>query len=491
LKDAAHKAILDSLIDPVSLYENAPCGYFSFTPTGEIIKINKTLLDWLGYAQDQVVYKTGFTDLISKGGKIYYEMFYFPLLQLQNAVNEINFDFIRKDGSRFPALLNSNVIRSENGLLLAVNATVYNITDRKRYEAELLEAKKAADAERRRFEFLSDFIPDMIWSTTRQGKLNYINKRFRDFFELPQDEIDITGIFSKVHVKEHYLLLSSWVKAIRTGLDYQIQLRLIDKVGHFQWYLIRAMPFKNADGEILKWMGACTNINEHVTALEKLDEFISVASHELKTPITTLTASLQLMQKFKDSASGIKILPRLIDQSFRSAEKINTLISDLLNTGNLKEGQMILQTAPLNVASLLNTACPHVANEGIYQIEINCHQDLEVTADEHRIEQVLVNFVNNAMKYAPESKTIFLSASAIGEHEVKISVRDTGPGITAERLPHVFDRYYRIDNSGHNYSGLGLGLYICAEIIRRHGGKIGVDSEPGKGSDFWFTLPMR
>jgi PAS domain S-box-containing protein len=490
LEDAAHKAFLDSLVDLVTLYENAPCGYFSFTPKGEIIKINRTLASWLGYEQDQLVYKTGFTDLISRGGKIYYEMFYFPLLQLQNAVNEINFDFIRKDGSRFPALLNSSVIRSDSGELLAVNATVYDITDRKRYEQELLEAKKAADSERTRFEFLSDFIPDMIWTASAHGKLNYVNKRFMDFFELPGDEIDVKGIFSKVHNKERHLLLSSWVKAIRSGQDYQVQIRLLDQLGRFHWYLVRAMPFKNQQGEVVKWMGACTNVNEHVTALEKMDEFISVASHELKTPITSLTASLQLMQRYKDSPSALKTLPRLIDQSYRSAEKINTLVSDLLNAGNLKEGQIALQTSPVNVAQLLKSACQHVADEGIFRIEITCPQALEMIADEHRIEQVLVNFVNNAVKYAPKSKTIFVSADRLGENEIKISVRDNGPGITPERLPYIFERYYRINNSGHNYSGLGLGLYICAEIIRRHEGKIGVESEPGKGSNFWFTLPI-
>jgi PAS domain S-box-containing protein len=488
--DAEHKAFLDSLVDPASLYENAPCGYFSFTPTGQVIKINKTLLDWLGYDREQIVYTLNFTDLISRGGKIYYEMFYFPLLQLQSAVNEINFDFIRKDGSRFPALVNSMVIRSEDAELLAINATIYDITDRKRYEAELLESKKLADAERIRFEFLSDFIPDMIWTASAEGKLNYVNKRFRDFFELPATAIDISNIFHKVHSKDRYRLLSSWVKAIRSGLDYQSEVRLLDGMGDFQWYLVRAVAFKSDNGKIIKWMGASTNINTHVTAIEKLDEFISVASHELKTPITALLASLQVMQKFKDSESGMKIMPRLIEQSHRSALKINELISDLLNTGNLKEGQMVLNVAQVNVAELLHATCPHVASEGVFELVVICDPGLVVIADENRIDQVLVNFVNNAVKYAPGSKRIFLTAEVTDGNLVKISVRDTGPGIAAERVPYVFDRYYRVSNAGHQYSGLGLGLYICAEIVRRHDGKIGVNSKLGEGSEFWFTLPM-
>jgi len=490
VNEAENKAFLDSLVDPASLYENAPCGYFSFTPSGQIIKVNKTLLDWLGYDREQIIYTLKFIDLISRGGRIYYEMFYFPLLQLQSAVNEINFDFVRKDGSRFPALINSTVIRSDRAELLAINATVYDITDRKRYEAELLEAKKLADAERSRFEFLSDFIPDMIWTASAEGKLNYVNKRFRDFFTLPETIIDIANIFHKVHARDRHLLLSSWVKAIRTGRDYQTQVRLLDGMGDFQWYLVRAVAFKNREGEVIKWMGASTNINTHVTAIEKLDEFISVASHELKTPITALLGSLQLMQKFKDSESGIKMMPRLIEQSHRSTVKINELVSDLLNTDNLKEGQMALNTTRINVAELLTASCPHVSAEGVFELIITCDAGLQVIADLNRIDQVLVNFVNNAVKYAPHSKKIFLTAEPVEDDQVKISVRDTGPGIPADRLPYVFDRYYRVNNAGYQYSGLGLGLYICAEIVRKHGGQIGVNSEPGEGSTFWFTLPM-
>ncbi|TKC09206.1 sensor histidine kinase [Pedobacter frigoris] len=483
------KAFLDSLVDAEMLYDHAPCGYFSFTPNGLVIKVNQTLLDWLGYSRAEVVYNITFTDLISRGGRIYYEMFYFPLLQLQSAVNEINFDFIRKDDSRFPALINSNVIRSESGELLAVNATVYNITDRKKYEQELLDAKKMADAERNRFESLSDFIPEMVWTASADGTLNYVNKRFINFFNLGVGQIDLLAVIKRIHHKDRLGLMKNWLKTIRTEHEFKSQIRFQDAVGTFQWYMVRAVALLDEDGSVSKWMGSCTDINEHVTAIEKLDEFISVASHELKTPITSLKGALQLMNKFKDSGNGLQLMPKLIEQSNRSAEKISNLVADLLNTGNIKEGQMSLQKTRFNVLHALQNTCPHVSDGGAYELVIDADPDLEVSADENRIDQILVNFVNNAIKYAPNSKRIYLRAERIAEMEVKISVADLGPGIAAEKLPYVFERYYRIDSSGHNYSGLGLGLYICAEIVRKHGGKIGVESEPGSGTTFWFTLP--
>ncbi|WP_244214344.1 sensor histidine kinase [Pedobacter jejuensis] len=101
----------------------------------------------------------------------------------------------------------------------------------------------------------------------------------------------------------------------------------------------------------------------------------------------------------------------------------------------------------------------------------------------------MVNFVNNAVKYAPGNKEIKVKIEKIG-NTAKVSVSDGGPGIAPEKIPYLFDRYYRVDSSGSQYSGLGLGLYICAEIIKKHNGHIGVDSELGGGSTFWFVIPI-
>jgi PAS domain S-box-containing protein len=487
-KDARRK-LLHSLIDIQSLYELAPCGYLSFSAEGEIFKANATLLSWLGYSSEQVVDRLSFTDLISPGGRIYYEMFYFPLLQLQSAVNEISFDFVRSDGLRFPALVNSNAIRSEQGELLAVIATVHDITDRKKYEQELLLTKNAADAERSRFKFLSDFLPEMIWTADGDGLPNYFNKRFLNFFSASSSGSELPQILSRVLERDRHTLLRGWITTLRSGDDFQAQVRLLDGLGDSQWYLIRAVGLREGNGKVSKWIGSCTNINEHMTAIEKLDEFISIASHELRTPITTLKASLQLMERFKEQIADIRMLPKLIEQASRSAEKIGSLVTDLLNAGNIKEGQMQLQKKMVDVIELLKSTCPHVTSiPGGYNLVFDCPKGLEVFADELRIDQVLVNFVNNAIKYASGSKDIFLSAQQL-EGAVKISVRDTGPGISAEKLPRIFERYYRVERSGPGYSGLGLGLYICAEIVRRHGGEIGVDSIVGEGTSFWFTLP--
>ncbi len=229
---------------------------------------------------------------------------------------------------------------------------------------------------------------------------------------------------------------------------------------------------------------------DNITAKKELeqrkDDFISVASHELKTPVTSLKASLQLLDRMKQQ-STTPAMVRMIEQANRSVEKVTLLIDSLLNATRMSEGHLDLQLSSINALKLLKSACAHIQTAD-YNFIFEADPELRIYADENRIEQVLVNLVNNAVKYAAGSSAIHLKASREGD-QVKISVRDFGPGIEHEKLPHLFDRHYRVDFSGMQYSGLGLGLYISAEIVKKHGGAIQVASTVGSGSTFWFSLP--
>lgn len=254
-----------------------------------------------------------------------------------------------------------------------------------------------------------------------------------------------------------------------------------------KWLKSTGIIINGDDGNVLSVSGTILDITEQKEMEQRKDDFISIASHELKTPVTSLKASLQLLNKMKDSPSPV-MLPKLIEQANRSMEKVNSLIEDLLNANRMSAGQLHLNKAIFTVSEMLAGCCNHVRSAGIHELIFQGDKTLKLYADEHQIDQVVVNFVNNAVKYASGSKNIYLITEKVNDL-VKVSVKDTGPGIDADMLPNLFSRYYRADYSGKQYSGLGLGLYISAEIIKRHGGEIGVDSEPGKGSTFWFTLP--
>jgi PAS domain S-box-containing protein len=485
---AAHVNLkfLATLIDAEALYQDAPCGYFSFLPDGTIIKINRTLLKWLDYSEDELVAKMKVSHLLSTGGKLYYQMFYLPLVLLKGTVNEISFDICRKDGSRFPALINSVAFNDTENKLLAVNVVVNDITDRKKYESELLRAKQLAEAELVKFEFVSDFIPEMIWTAAADGTINYFNKRFLDNFETDTAISNRENLIRHIHPDDRIASLRAWAEAIHEGEDFEIQLRLQNKLGLYAWYLLKGSPYRDADGTISRWLGSCLNVNSHVLEIGKKDEFISIASHELKTPITSLKLTLQLLNRMQTDLPERQI--KMLRQADDSVKKIVALVDDLLNVNRLNAGQMVLKKQIFNLAEMLNNSCQHILVQGTYSLVIKGDKSLMVEADENRIDQVVTNFVNNAIKYAPDSGIIELNIEQQNKM-VRLSVIDSGPGIDADKLPHLFERYYRADHTGTQYSGLGLGLYICAEIIKRHNGKIGVESELGKGSTFWFTLP--
>lgn len=259
--------------------------------------------------------------------------------------------------------------------------------------------------------------------------------------------------------------------------------------GEERFYIsINAAPLRDEDDHIIGGIGTFMDVTVRRKNIQNKDEFISVASHELRTPVTSLKAALQLLDRMKDNPSP-KMLPVLIDQANKSLNKLSVLISDLLNTTKMTEGQLHLNKKQVILSYLVKDCCQNLHTEAGHQVVVDGDTNLQLSADADKIEQVINNFINNVVKYAPDTKDIHISIEQVG-NMAKVSVKDNGPGIPPEKLPHLFDRYYRVDNSGIQYSGLGLGLYICAEIIKKHNGQIGADSEVGKGSTFWFTLPL-
>jgi signal transduction histidine kinase len=257
--------------------------------------------------------------------------------------------------------------------------------------------------------------------------------------------------------------------------------------GLYRWHLIRVMPIKNETGELQLWVGTATDIEELRLLQQQKDDFISIASHELKTPLTSLKAALQLLDRMKDNPSP-KMLP-MITLANKSLAKVNVLVEDLLNASKLNEGQLSISPKNFILANVITESCQYHRGEGIYTITTKGDMDVEVYADAVRIDQIMINFITNAIKYAPDSKLIEILIEKTNGM-AKVSVKDSGVGIPAEKQCFLFDRYYRVNNSGSQYTGLGLGLYICAEIIKVHNGEIGVISENGKGRTFWFTLPV-
>lgn len=338
------------------------------------------------------------------------------------------------------------------------------------------------------FKQMADSIIQMIWITDATGFHEYYNKRWYDFTGTSYEQTQGEGWNIMFHPDDRERAWKMWSHSLQTGDPYEIEYRLRKYTGEYAWVLGRAAPYYDLSGRIVKWFGTCTDINDLKHLQQQKDDFISIASHELKTPLTSLTAAIQLLYRFKENPPA-GMLTKLIEQANKSNLKVTALVNDLLNVSKLTDGQMHINYTTFNIGEAATDCCQSFLADGKYTLINTGDPDLKVNADEDRIKQVLINFINNAIKYAPLSRNIVIHTEAVPAG-VKVSVIDKGQGIPAEKQKHLFDRYYRADNSGIQYSGLGLGLYICSQIIQKHQGEIGVNSEPGKGSAFWFTLPV-
>lgn len=313
-----------------------------------------------------------------------------------------------------------------------------------------------------------------------------VSGRFNTIFGI-EGPVGNKTINSIVHPDDRETRLNAHKEALISGTLYY-EARVIHKDGSLHWFRAQGKVLYNEHNQPVRMLGTVLDVTAYKELQQQKDDFISIASHELKTPITSLKASLQLIDKIKDNPSK-DMMPRLIMQSRKSVERVSILVDDLLNVSRLQQTEIQLNKSYFILSQLLNTIVNPFSITSKIKFSIIGELELQVFADEHRIDQVVTNLVTNVAKYAPNSETVTLAIEKNND-TVKVSVTDQGQGIPAEKIPHLFDRYYRVDSSGNHASGLGLGLYICSEIIKRHGGQMGVESELGQGSMFWFTLPL-
>lgn len=386
--------------------------------------------------------------------------------------------------------LNDSQIRKEKSIadekLKTINEelSVLNLE----LEDRVINRTRALAESESRFRSMMETIPQLAWTNTIDGEIVFYNQRWYEYTGLGNKENSLFGSMTVIHTEDHNAGKAQFESILRNneGGEFQMRIKRIDDL--YRWHLIRLMPVKNQLGQLELWVGTATDIQELRLLQQQKDDFIIIASHELKTPITSLKASLQLLDRIKDNPSS-GLFSKLVVQANKSLGKVNALIEDLLNSSKANQGQLHIQQQNFVLSTVIKDCYQDLTAEGIYSITTEGDLEITVYADAIRIEQIVINFLNNAIKYAAQSKEIKIKIEKVNDM-AKVSVVDQGPGIQPEKLRYIFDRYYRADNSGSQYTGLGLGLYICAEIIKQHQGQIGVDSVVEKGSCFWFTLPL-
>lgn len=230
-------------------------------------------------------------------------------------------------------------------------------------------------------------------------------------------------------------------------------------------------------------------IESRKAAENKKDEFISIASHELKTPLTGIIGYVQLLQRSLKKY-GDKSVENYLHRTSLQLGKLQNLIGDLLDISKIESGKMEFNKKMFDFNPMLQNAIDVIRQTHECEIIQKNVVEARVYGDEMRIEQVIINYLTNALKYSPDCKEIHVETSITPKNEIMLKVRDFGIGIPKEMQAHLFEKFYRAENSASRFQGLGIGLYISSEIIRRHNGKCGVKSTPGEGSEFYFRIPL-
>jgi signal transduction histidine kinase len=278
--------------------------------------------------------------------------------------------------------------------------------------------------------------------------------------------------------------------------EFKIEYRLRRYDGEYRWVLSHGVPFFSPGGTFAGFIGSSMDITERVESEERKDAFIALASHELKTPITSLKMNAQLLKRRFEKAGDSDAVERLGKMN-EQLDKLTGLVRSLLDTSKIESGKLDYSFSEFPLEDLLSETVDDLqqVSDGhrIVFEGLGTSDSVAILADEDRLRQVLTNLITNAVKFSPDAQEVCVGGK-VADEQVTVYVRDYGIGIPQSDQDKIFDRFFQVSNSGitraETYPGLGLGLYISAEIVKRHGGKIWVESEMRKGSTFFFSLPL-
>lgn len=259
------------------------------------------------------------------------------------------------------------------------------------------------------------------------------------------------------------------------------------------WHFVRICAYLAALGYVgalfRRMAGRLQRTNEALRqSLQVRDDFLSIASHEMKTPLTALVLRLQVLAKM--IKRGQPAEPALVDKAITDVGQLNRLMDDLLDISQIHAGRLALSEEPISlgvvVGDLVASFRPISGKHDM--VFEDAPDEVRVRADRLRIGQVITNLLTNAIKYSPDGGRILVALSVRGREAV-LSVADSGIGIPEDQQSRVFQRFFRVQGAGHYARGLGLGLFICRDIVERHGGRIWLDSRLGIGTTFYVALP--
>ncbi|RWY51063.1 ATP-binding protein [Mucilaginibacter gilvus] len=342
---------------------------------------------------------------------------------------------------------------------------------------------------REHFKLLTNNIVQMTWTNLPDGNVSSYNQRWYDYTGLNFATTGDFGWQELVHPDDLAETVENFKRSLQSGEMFEVENRYRRHDGVYRWHLNRANPLKNDKDEIIFWVGTATDIEDQKREMERKDEFIGIASHELKTPLTSLKGYLQLISAYNKEELP-PVIKNYIAKAGGSLNKLQSLINDLLDVSKIKAGRLEYAVNDVNTNDLVGQCVENAVHMyPLYTFENQADKNYKIYGNQERLEQVLMNLVNNAVKYSHINKTVRIGTEQRDGY-VRISVTDEGIGLSNDQKSKIFERFYRVEDKKNMTSGLGMGLYISHEIVQNHKGCIGVDSELGRGSTFYVELPL-
>jgi len=381
-------------------------------------------------------------------------------------------------------------------------ALTREVAERTHTANERLRSEIALGASEAMFRTIANAMPQMVWSTLPDGYHDYYNERWYEFTGMTPGSTDGAHWADVLHPEDRDAAWAAWADSLASGGTYEIQYRLRDRSGAYRWVLGRAMPVRDDEGTIMRWMGTCTDIHDQKQAENALrlanqrkDDFLAMLAHELRNPLAPISTAAQVLRLRQGDPAYAQRAGEIIERQVRH---MTELVDDLLDVSRVTRGLVQMEREPVELRAVVDAAVEQVRP----LIEARHHElavalpaaPVYVNGDRTRLVQAISNLLNNAAKYTQQHGALQVALHVIpdgGDGQAVVSVQDNGSGIPPALLPHVFDPFTQGERTPDRaQGGLGLGLTLVKSIAQLHGGAVAAASGgQGQGSTFTISLP--
>ena len=398
---------------------------------------------------------------------------------------------LRRHDGQYRWIADNSVPRhNQDGSFAGFISACIDIDDQKNFSEKILESEL-------KLKTISNASPVGLWMTDINAQCSFVNDTWIKWTGAPFEQQMGTGWMMKVLEEDKANAHSMFWESMLKREKYSAGFRINRADGQLRWCLTEGEPYYDIDGAFAGYAGSVTDITDIRKMEERKDDFIKMASHELKTPITSIKGYIQLLLNIYDDANEEKfetskpMVKTFLNTIAKQVSKLTWLVSELLDLSRIESGKLELNKTSFNLEELIEETAQE-AHHTSKRHKISIHHFFKgnIFADKDRISQVLLNLLTNAIKYSPNNDSIEISVEG-NDTFVYIKVKDHGIGINKKDHQMIFQRFYRVEGkSEQTYPGFGIGLFISNEIIQRHNGSIFVESNTDKGSVFTITLPI-